>query len=272
MAAKKRGTTAPRPNNIMVKDQKVEVVDIEALRPHPRNYRSHPKEQLDHIAESLRRHGFYRNIVVAEDGTILAGHGVVEAARLIGIKKVPVFRLPLRLDDPSALKVLAGDNELTRFADNDDRAMSTLLADIMNNDVGGLLGTGYDEHALSALLMITRPASEILDFDAANEWVGMPEFEPIGDQVILTLQFETTALRDEVVAKLGLGVTQKMKQGKVWSGWYPPRPKEDLSSLEWKDGIKKVLKKVPTKALKKLPEKATAKAPKKASKKAAHAS
>jgi hypothetical protein len=236
MATKKASAKTPEQGAIAVKHHLAEVVDIGSLRPHPRNYRRHPKEQLEHIAESLRRHGFYRNVVIAEDGTILAGHGVVEAAKSIGLERVPVIRMPLKFDDPSALKVLAGDNELTRFADNDDRALSMLLADILKNDVGGLLGTGYDEQALSALLMVTRPASEIQDFDAANEWIGMPEFDPVGLQCILTLQFKDDAAREEVVAKLGIGVMQKMKQGKVWSGWYPPRPEEDLSSLVWKEG------------------------------------
>ena len=40
------------------------------LKPHPKNYRSHPPAQLEHIKSSLEQHGVYRNVVVARDNTI----------------------------------------------------------------------------------------------------------------------------------------------------------------------------------------------------------
>lgn len=57
---------------------------VSDLRSHPRNYRKHPAKQLTRIRESLRDHGFYKNVVAAEDLTILTGHGVVLAAELEG--------------------------------------------------------------------------------------------------------------------------------------------------------------------------------------------
>jgi ParB-like chromosome segregation protein Spo0J len=75
------------------KIQAVEMVPIDELRPHPRNYRVHPEDQLAHVEHSMRTNGVYRNVVAARDGTILAGHGVVLAARKIGLAEVPVDRL-----------------------------------------------------------------------------------------------------------------------------------------------------------------------------------
>ena len=57
----------------------IETIDIEKLIPHPDNYKEHPDQQLDHIIRSIEDHGFYRNVVIAKDNTILAGHGVVLA-------------------------------------------------------------------------------------------------------------------------------------------------------------------------------------------------
>src|SRR5262245_17598198 len=97
-----------------------ETVKLDELRPHPPNYHAHPDDQLDHLVQSIREHGVYRNVVIAKDGTILAGHGVVEAARRDGMSELPVVRLPVAPDSPAALRVLAGDNELQRLAEVDD--------------------------------------------------------------------------------------------------------------------------------------------------------
>ena len=209
-----------------------ETVDVETLRPHPRNYKKHPEAQLEHIAESLREYGVYRNIVVAKDGTILAGHGVAEAARKRGLKSLPVRRLDLDPTDPRALKLVALDNELGRFAEADDRMLTELLKEV--HDEVGLLGTGYDEKMLAALVMVTRPEAEIRDFDAAAEWVGMPEYDAsVAKQFILGVQCRSEKDREEAVAKLGMKYYEKRKHGEVWTGRYPDADKNDISSIEW---------------------------------------
>jgi ParB-like chromosome segregation protein Spo0J len=71
-----------------------EDVALDDLKPHPRNYQQHPDDELAHIMESIKTHGFYRNVVIARDGTILAGHGVTQAARKLGYTHVPVIRTP----------------------------------------------------------------------------------------------------------------------------------------------------------------------------------
>lgn len=214
------------------------------LKPHPRNYKTHPEEQLAHLRQSLREHGFYRNVVAARDLTILAGHGVVEAARAEGYAEVPVVRLDVDPLDPRALKLLAADNELPKFAETDDRALTELLRDV-SKEGDGLLGTGFDEQMLAALVMNTRPASEIRTFDAAAEWSGsgMPAFDP-GDRIFrLIVQFKKEEDREKFVSVHAIQVTSKVTEGsvtgtgggKTWSGWWPSRPRDDLASLRWKE-------------------------------------
>jgi len=88
---------------------------LDSLLPHPKNYRLHPDDQLEHIAASIRQHGLYRNVVVARGGVILAGHGVVQAAGRLGLAELPVVDVDLDPDDPRALKILTGDNEIERL-------------------------------------------------------------------------------------------------------------------------------------------------------------
>jgi hypothetical protein len=129
-----------------------ERVQLAELRAHPRNYRRHPERQLAHLVQSLREHGVYRNVVVANDGTILAGHGVVEAAAEAGLSEIDVVRIPLPPDHPKARKLLAADNELPRLADDDIASLAQLLEEIRDDDIDGLFGTGYGNDDLTILL------------------------------------------------------------------------------------------------------------------------
>jgi DNA modification methylase len=130
----------------------IELLDIATLRPHPRNDRIHPPDEIAHLRQSIREHGIYRNVVVAADGTILAGRGVVQAAQEEGRTQVPGQRRPYGPDDPRALKLLVGDNHIADQSRQDDALLAALLQDIAADDPMALLGTGFDEAMLAALL------------------------------------------------------------------------------------------------------------------------
>jgi hypothetical protein len=155
----------------------LETVPLGQLKAHPRNYRQHPPDQLAHIIRSIEEHGVYRNIVVAEDYTILAGHGVVKALTQMQRPTATVFRLPVAADSPQALKLLAGDNEIGHLAEVDDRMFTELLKEVKELDPAGLLGTGYDEMMLTNLVFVTRTEQEIADHNQAAAWAdaGMPD-------------------------------------------------------------------------------------------------
>ena len=61
---------------------------VKALRPYDRNARTHSRKQMRQIADSIKRFGFTNPVLVADDGTIIAGHGRVVAAKLIGMAEV----------------------------------------------------------------------------------------------------------------------------------------------------------------------------------------
>jgi hypothetical protein len=207
---------------------RTERVPLSGLRPHPRNYRAHPDDQIEHLAESLKEHGQYRNIVIARDGTILAGHGVVQAAQSLGLTELDAVRLDLSPDEPRALKLLAADNTLGHLAEQDDRALSELLKEIGATDPMGLLGTGFDEAMLANLLFVTRPRSEIRDFDEAAHWAGMPEYEAPQEDWPLTVRFRTRANRDAFEELTGLHPAGNAKMS-----WWPSESADDLRSLRF---------------------------------------
>lgn len=210
----------------------VEVVDISELKDHPRNYQEHPQDQIDHIKRSILENGVYKNVVIARDGTILAGHGVVKAARQLGVERFPVRRLNLAPDDVRALKVMAADNEVSHLAMKDDRVLTELLKEI--GDADDLLGTGFDEMMLAGLVMVTRDASEIADFDAAAHWVGVPEYDPGDPLYRLSLSFRSEDDREECLERLGLEGRKLEARGKGnLSSWWPPAVREDIMSVKW---------------------------------------
>ena len=217
-----------------------EFVNIEELIPHPRNYVHHPADQLEHIAESIRANGIYRNVVIANDGTILAGHGVVAAARQLEYAVIPVIRLTIDPDDPRALKLLASDNEISHLGEMNDRALTELLKEVKDTHPSGLLGTGYDERMLASLVMVTRPQDEIEDFSAAAEWVGMPEF--VGEheahkRYCMMVYFDTPEDRRDLIEKITTidpEFTSPSSDTKTaFSVWWPPRPHDDASSIRF---------------------------------------
>lgn len=200
------------------------------LKPHPRNYRRHNGVQLDHIKASIEEHGIYRNVVIAKDNTILAGHGVVLAAIELEMKSLPVVKMDIDPDSPQALKILAGDNEIARLAMNDDRELVRLLTEIQNDDLADLLGTGYDEAMLAALAMVARPPDEIADFDEMSEWVGMPEYGGIDLQLKIVVNCDTQEDKDAFAKKLGI----TLPPNKVVSMWWPPREDDDVVNVKFK--------------------------------------
>lgn len=205
---------------------------VDALRAHPRNYRSHPEDQLAHITRSFELHGVYRNVVVARDGTILAGHGVVLAAQRLGLEELPVVRLDVGPEDPAALQVLTGDNEIANLASDDDRMLTELLRELADVDLDALLGTGYDQQQAAALALATRPRGELPDQSAANEWIGLPEFEQGEPTIRVVVKFLTAAERDAWVAQAGLSEwTQRV--GDIWTTWWPHRERDDRLSVKY---------------------------------------
>jgi hypothetical protein len=246
-----------------------ELVAIRLLKPHPRNYTVHPEDQLKHLGESIRANGVYRNVVTAKDNTILAGHGVVEACKLVGLKQVLRVQLPLDPMSHAALKVLAADNEIAHLKEVDDRALSNLLLEVAPID--GLIGTGYDEMMLANLIYTTRPAGEIADFEAAQQLVasalpgyeapggepdtssasdawaaaGMPEYDESGGEgsrasYRIVVSMRTEADRLSFLRQLGIDSSalsaagQGQTRGRVWSLRWPLRDRrDDWASLKF---------------------------------------
>ena len=76
-----------------MEELKIEYIEIDKLNHFEDNSKIHTKEQIAHIANSIKQYGFNDPLGITKDNVILEGNGRVEAAKLIGIKKLPCVRL-----------------------------------------------------------------------------------------------------------------------------------------------------------------------------------
>ncbi len=120
---------------------------LDDLRPHPRNYRRHPEHQLAILRESLRVHGQQKPVVITPDGTILAGHGLVEAAKAEGWAHVGCHVY----DGPYPEAFLAIDNRASDLAEDDETALAQLLQDLEAQEQ--LSAAGWQQDDLHELLL-----------------------------------------------------------------------------------------------------------------------
>ena len=63
------------------------------VKPHPGNARTHSPRQIRQIADSIKAFGFNVPLLLGPDDQLIAGHGRLAAARLLGVRTVPTIRL-----------------------------------------------------------------------------------------------------------------------------------------------------------------------------------
>ena len=93
----------------------VEETPVSSLKPYRANARTHTKHQIRQIAKSIAAFGFTNPILIDGNNRIIAGHGRVEAAKLLGMERVPTIRLEGLNEDQIRAYVLA-DNKLAENA------------------------------------------------------------------------------------------------------------------------------------------------------------
>ena len=116
----------------------------EDLKPYENNPRQHSEAQLDRLVRSIKEFGFTNPVLVDDDCNVIAGHGRLMAAELMGLPKVPTIALGHLTADQRRAYVIA-DNQLALNSTWDDDALQAELEAL--GEVGydlTLLGWGDD--------------------------------------------------------------------------------------------------------------------------------
>lgn len=94
---------------------KVENLPPGQLIPYEKNAKQHPPEQVERIANSIKRFGWQQPIVVDRDNVVIIGHGRLAAAKLLMLDTVPVvYADNLTEDEVNALRL--ADNKTNESA------------------------------------------------------------------------------------------------------------------------------------------------------------
>jgi DNA modification methylase len=109
----------------------MENVAVRALQPYAGNARTHSNKQIRQIARSIERFGFCNPVLIDDNGQIIAGHGRVAAANLLGLAEVPVVRLSHLSEGEKRAYVLA-DNKLAENAGWDREILAIELQGLID--------------------------------------------------------------------------------------------------------------------------------------------
>ena len=165
----------------MEKEMQYYLADVSELIPYVRNARTHSEAQVSQIAASIREFGFLSPILVAEDNTILAGHGRLAAALKLGLKKVPCVK-ENHLTETQKRAYIIADNKLSLNAGWDSELLAVELSELEGADFNLDL-LGFDEAELSSIFDADKDVSDD-DFDVEKE-LEEPCFSKTGDMWML---------------------------------------------------------------------------------------
>ena len=132
-AASRAKKTAPSTSGTGNTAAAIERVDIGDLQPWGKNARVHSPKQVRQLARGIEKLGFINPVLIDADNRILAGHGRVAAARLLGLRSVPCLRVENMTPAQKRAYVLA-DNKLALNASWDEQVLAEELQDLISMD------------------------------------------------------------------------------------------------------------------------------------------
>jgi 16S rRNA G966 N2-methylase RsmD len=156
-------------------DLEIEYKKVNDLIPYANNSRTHSDSQVAQIASSIKEFGWTNPILLDGENGIIAGHGRLQAARLLGETSVPTIQLN-GLSEMQKKAYIIADNKLAMNAGWDNELLGIEITDLRE--------AGFD--------------IDLLGFDE-NE---LKEFSP--EQIDgLTNEDDVPELPDEPITKVG---------------------------------------------------------------------
>ncbi len=128
--------------SVLLNHPKLEMLAISQLKPDPNNPRKHSPKQIEQLISSLRRFGFRGAILIDQDGSILAGNALWEAAKRCGFEEVPTIRSTFLSDGERRAFILA-HNRLAELSEWDDEKLKQELDFLFKAEIS-FDGTGFE--------------------------------------------------------------------------------------------------------------------------------
>jgi DNA modification methylase len=151
--------------------------NVNSLRPCAHNARTHSKRQIRQIAESIKSFGFTNPVLTNNSMMIVAGHGRVEAAKLLRMTSVPTITLENLTDEQLRAYILA-DNKLGENAGWDRAILAIELQNLLTMEDFDVTATGFE---IPEIDIILEEQSQTIDEDDEVPVVMGPAVTHEGD-------------------------------------------------------------------------------------------
>jgi ParB-like chromosome segregation protein Spo0J len=149
---------------------------IDSLKPDPENERQHSKKQIRQLARSNGRFGFNSVVLVDDRKNIIAGHARVEAAKQLGLSKIPTVLIGhLNREEIRAFRI--ADNKLALNASWDERLLGEHLRELSELNLELLDITGFEVGEIDLLIEDIAPKADKED-EAPAPPPGPPVSKP----------------------------------------------------------------------------------------------
>ena len=119
------------------KDVELNIVyrNIKELKPYKKNAKKHPKEQVEQIANSIKKFGFFehRAVAIDKDDYVVEGHGRILAAKKAGLTQVPTICLDDMTDEQ--IKAWRLIENKTAESSYDEALINEEISELLKSDI-----------------------------------------------------------------------------------------------------------------------------------------
>lgn len=130
----------------------IQYVEIEKLKRYDKNAKIHTEKQIKKLVSSVKQFGIVNPILVDKDFTVIAGHGRLEAFKMLKFEKVPVVMLE-HLTETQVQAYRLADNRIAQDSYYDEALLKSELEEIIIKDEFEISDIGFDIHEIDSIVL-----------------------------------------------------------------------------------------------------------------------
>jgi hypothetical protein len=164
-------------------------MSVSELTEYDKNPRTHSSDQIQQIAESIKAFGFVSPLIVDLERQLIAGHGRLVAAKLLGLNRVPVVSID-HLNDGQKKALRIADNRLAELAGWDEDLLALEFSSLVDMDSDSDLNfeleiTGFSFGAIDQLIDVAKKDNSSDSDDCFESEFTVPTVSQLGDLWLL---------------------------------------------------------------------------------------
>jgi hypothetical protein len=118
-----------------IKCEEIKTVDVESIIPNPRNPNTHSEAQIRRLSKLIKNTGFRSPLIISnQSGFLIVGHGRLEAAKLSGMKQIPVIFQDFK-NEADEYAFMCADNAIGAWSELDLAKINEVVLSIPELDI-----------------------------------------------------------------------------------------------------------------------------------------